>query len=262
MKSQVQMFKFKENYNINDLVEIMAMLRGENGCPWDKEQDHHSIRMNVLEEAYEVAEAIDLDDNDLLREELGDLLLQVIFHARIEEENGSFDFDLVCNDICQKLIYRHPHVFGELDVRNAQQVLDNWEVLKQKSKGQESYSQTLESVPITLPSLMKAQKVGKRAAKSGADYSDISEVFDHLRNSLNLIEDGAKNEKIQHIDEKLGDFLFICCDLFRMLDKNAEKLLTDSINKFIMRFRDVEKSNMENGGTIMNTAVRKIETAL
>lgn len=256
------MFEFKENYNINDLVEIMAMLRGENGCPWDKEQNHHSIRMNLLEEAYEVAEAIDLEDKDLLREELGDLLLQVVFHARIEEESGSFDFDSVCNDICEKLIYRHPHVFGELDVTSSEQVLDNWEALKQKSKGQESYSQTLLSVPATLPSLMKAQKVGKRASKSGADYTNISEAFDNLRNSLNVIENCVKNEKIQHYDEKLGDFLFICCDLFRMLDKNAEKLLTDSINRFIMRFREVENSNKENDGTIMNTAVRKIETAL
>lgn len=256
------MFEFKENYNINDLVEIMKMLRGENGCPWDKEQDHHSIRMNLLEESYEVAEAIDLEDKDLLREELGDLLLQVVFHARIEEESGSFDFDSVCNDICEKLIYRHPHVFGELDVTSSEQVLDNWETLKQKSKGQESYSQTLLSVPSTLPSLMKAQKVGKRAAKSGADYADISEVFHNLRNSLEVIESIVKYEKIQQYDEKLGDFLFICCDLFRMLDKNAEKLLTDSINRFIMRFREVEISNKENDGTIMNTAVRKIETAL
>lgn len=256
------MFEFKENYNIHDLVEIMAVLRSEKGCPWDKEQNHHTIRMNVIEEAYEVAEAIDIDNPDLLCEELGDLLLQVVFHARMEQESGSFDFDAVCNDICQKLIYRHPHVFGEINVENSSQVLENWESLKQKSKGQETITQTLESVPVTLPALMKAQKVGKRAAKSGADYTDVSQIFDNLRASLDDIENCVKNEKIQHFDEKIGDYLFIYCDLLRMLDKNAEKLLTDSINRFIMRFREVEISSRESDGTIMNNAVRKIETAL
>ena len=256
------MFKFKDNYGLIDLLEIMALLRSENGCPWDREQDHHSIRMNLIEEAYEVAEAIDNDDTPLLKEELGDLLLQVVFHARIEQEIGSFDFNEVCNDICKKLIYRHPHVFGDVSAENSEQGLKNWDELKQKSKGKTRVYQTLESVPKTLPALMKAQKVGKRAAKSGADFSNNAEIFSCLRKALGDIENNVNDEKIQHIDEKLGDFLLFYCDLLRMLDKNAEKLLTDSINRFIMRFRDVELSNNENDGTIRNNAVRNIETAL
>ena len=126
-------FTVKESYGMSDLIEIMKMLRGENGCPWDKEQDHHSIRKNFLEEAYEAVEAIDKEDPELLREELGDVLLQVVFHAEMESEKGVFDFNDVCDEVCKKLVLRHPHVFGDVKVENSAEVLKNWDNIKQKS---------------------------------------------------------------------------------------------------------------------------------
>ena len=144
-------FKFKEKYNVYDLTEIVKALRSENGCPWDKEQTHASIRNNFLEEVYEVMEAIDLDNVEMMREELGDVLLQVVFHSVMETEKGSFDLDDVADEVCKKLIERHPHVFGTVKVNGTDDVLTNWENIKQKSKGQESYTDTLNSVPQVFP---------------------------------------------------------------------------------------------------------------
>ena len=143
-------FEFKEKYDINDLLAIIKILRSENGCPWDKVQTHESIRTDLIEEAYEVCEGIDCNSPEMLREELGDLLLQIAFHSAIETELSNFTFDDVCNDICQKLIYRHPHVFGEVKVNDCDDVLKNWDALKKESKKQETFADTLESVPKTL----------------------------------------------------------------------------------------------------------------
>lgn len=159
-------FQFKDKYDVNDLLEIMRILRSENGCPWDREQDHKSIRKDFLEETYEVVEAIDADDKELLLEELGDVLLQVVFHSRIEEEKGGFDFDDVADGICQKLIVRHPHVFGDVNAETSGEVLKNWNNIKQQTKGQETFYETLESVCTTLPALMRAQKIGQRAKRA------------------------------------------------------------------------------------------------
>ena len=163
-------FRVKDRYDINDMLAIMRILRSENGCPWDKEQTHKSIRKDFLEEVYEVVEAIDLEDTALLREELGDVLLQVVFHSRIEEENGSFDFGDVVNEVCQKLVTRHPHVFADVKAETSDEVLKNWNDIKQRTKGQETYYETLESVCTALPALMKAQKIGQRAARVEGSY--------------------------------------------------------------------------------------------
>lgn len=158
-------YERKDKYDINDLLQIMEILRSEQGCPWDREQTHASMRKDMIEEAYEVCEAIDLDDRDLLKEELGDVLLQVVHHARIEEEQGTFNFQDVCDGICKKLILRHPHVFADTQVSSTGEVLQNWEQIKEESKGQTTKTETLVSVPKTFPALMRAQKVQKRAAK-------------------------------------------------------------------------------------------------
>ena len=133
-------FDFKDKYSIDDLRQIIEILRSENGCPWDKVQTHESIRTDLIEETYEVCEGIDKNSPEMLREELGDLLLQIVFHAQIERENGTFDFDDVCNDICQKLVYRHPHVFGEVKVDGSEEVLKNWDALKRESKHQDTFT--------------------------------------------------------------------------------------------------------------------------
>ena len=161
----------KNKFCFNDLRIIMEILRSPNGCPWDKEQTHKSIRNNFLEETYEAAEAIDNSDPDLLREELGDVLLQVVFHARISEEAGEFSVDEVINDICMKLIERHPHIFGDTKVNGSEQVVVNWEAIKQEKKGRETIREKLEGVSKALPSLMRA---GKLVKKSGYEATDIN----------------------------------------------------------------------------------------
>lgn len=161
----------KERYDINDLIEVIRMLRLPDGCPWDKVQTHESIRMNFIEEVYEVIEAIDKNDTALMREELGDVLMQVVFHAQMEREQGNFDFDDVCDEVCRKLIIRHPHVFSNVQAGNTDEAVNSWEQVKQQTKGQTTYTETLESVAVSLPALMRAQKVGKRAAKSGFDFA-------------------------------------------------------------------------------------------
>lgn len=236
------MLELKDHYNIQDLIEIMRLLRGENGCPWDREQDHTTIRSNILEEAYEVAQAIDSGNTDDLKEELGDVLLQVVFHAQIAQESNTFQFDDVCDTICKKLIYRHPHVFSNIHVEDADEVLRNWDALKAKSKGEETVTDRLESVPKLLPALMRGEKVGKRAASVGFDFRSVDEVLNILKSEIQELEEAIKLNNDTAIEDEFGDVLFSCCNLARFLKKDSEKALTFSINKFIMRFRELEQS--------------------
>lgn len=235
------MFDFKERYDIHDLVKIVKVLRSENGCPWDKVQTHESIRSSLIEETYEVIEAIDLNDKALLLEELGDVLLQVVFHSEIETEAENFNFDDVCNDICQKLIIRHPHVFGSVTVNGCDEVLTNWEQIKQQTKGQTTFTETLRSVPKTLPALMKAQKIGKRAAKSGMDFKDISDALNRLKSEIAELEEAIAENDSARINEELGDVLFSCTNVARKADAESELLLTDASEKFIKRFEKTEQ---------------------
>ena len=253
------MFEIKEKYNINDLREIMKELRSEHGCPWDKEQTHESIRMDVLEEAYEVAEAIDSGSKDLLKEELGDLLLQVVFHSELEDEQNSFNFDDVCDGICKKLVYRHPHVFGELKVDTSAEVLKNWDVLKSKSKNEEKASDRLKSVPKLLPALMRAEKVGKRASNAGMDFRSTEEVIDRLKSEISELESALKEGSSEKTEEELGDILFSCANLSRFLKKDSEKSLTFAINKFIIRFSRVEALLEKEGKTFSDVSAEHLD---
>jgi len=234
------MFEFKERYNIDDLIRIVRILRSENGCPWDRVQTHKSIKRDFIEEVYEVIEAIDLESPEMLREELGDVLLQVVFHSQIKTEENTFDFEDICNDICQKLIIRHPHVFGEITVNSCDEVLTNWEHIKQQTKGQTTFTDTLESVPKTFPALMRAQKVGKRASKSGMDFENIKAAVERLKSEVSELEAAVDADDTEHIKEELGDVLFSCTNVARKLDADAELLLTDSTEKFIDRFSKTE----------------------
>lgn len=242
-----EIFPKKEHYNINDLLAIMKLLRSENGCPWDREQDHHSIRKDVLEEAYEVAEAIDSEDPDLLKEELGDLLLQVVFHAELESEKDSFDFDAVCDGICKKLIYRHPHVFANIHVDSSAEVLKNWDSLKSRSKGEETAGQRLESVPKLLPALMRGEKVSKRAVNAGLKGVTAENAIDNLKKAVEQLEISVKSENNVEIEENLGKLLFAGCNLSSLLKKDSEECLTTAINRFIMQFKVIEKKALEQG---------------
>jgi tetrapyrrole methylase family protein/MazG family protein len=163
-------FEFKDRYNTDDLVEIVKVLRAPGGCPWDREQTHFSIKKNFIEETYEVIEAINKEDTELLKEELGDVLLQVALHAEMEREKGSFDFDDVANDIVKKLIIRHPHVFGDIVAENEAQALDSWNSAKEKTKGIKKQSEGMDKIPRELPALMRAQKIQQKARKAGFDW--------------------------------------------------------------------------------------------
>lgn len=243
-------FTFKEKYDINDLLEIIKILRSENGCPWDKVQTHESIRTDLIEEAYEVCEGIDMNSPEMLREELGDLLLQIAFHAQIETEQGNFNFDDVCNDICQKLVYRHPHVFGEVKVNDSDDVLKNWDALKKESKHQDTFTATLESVPKTFPALLRGEKVCKRAARAGLPISDARACADNIRSGLDRLQaDGFDSVNSQN-QQILGNMLLSFCNLDRILKTDGEKALTYSTNQFIIKFRALENEVLATGKTM------------
>lgn len=181
-------FTEKENYNFNDLVEIVKILRAPDGCPWDREQTHKSIRSNFIEETYEAVEAIDTDDLDLLKEELGDVLLQVALHAEIESEQGTFDINDVCDGICKKLIIRHPHVFGDVNADTTEKVLKNWDAIKMKTKSQKTQTQAILSVSRALPSLMRSTKIQQKAAKVGFDWENVNGALDKLLKNVKSLK--------------------------------------------------------------------------
>lgn len=230
----------KGSYTFDDLVLIMELLRSPGGCPWDIEQNHHSIRNDLIEETYEVVEAIDRDDPVHLREELGDVLLQVVFHARIEDEVGRFTVYDVANDICEKLIYRHPHVFGQVHVDGSEQVLSNWEKLKGVEKQAERVTLTdqLRAIPAMEPALMRAQKVGKKAACF--DFADADEVYAKLAEEIAEVRAASASGDDAAVEEELGDLLLTVTSLARKLGVKSEEALMHATDKFIDRFERVE----------------------
>ena len=240
-------FQFKETYHINDLLNIMRILRAPDGCPWDRVQTHESIRQNFIEETYEAVEAIDKADYPLLREELGDVLMQVIFHAIIEEEAGRFSFDDVCDEVCQKLIVRHPHVFGDVSVDTPEQVLKNWDAIKMRTKSQDKVADSVDDVARSLPALMRAQKVQKRSAKSGMDFESVqqaaSKVPEELDELMGAIDGGDRDK----LTDELGDLLFSVVNIARFMKVDAELALTRATDKFSARFRAVEELAAERG---------------
>lgn len=233
-------FAQKDSYSLDDLLEIMRLLCSEGGCPWDKEQTHASIRNDFIEEVYEAIEAIDAQDTPLLREELGDVLLQVVFHCQIEQEQAHFAFDDICDELCKKLIQRHPHVFGEVTVSGTEDVLRNWDQIKQESKGQ-SGADTLEAVSKALPALMRAQKVGKRAMRAGMDFNNAEEAFACIGSETAELQEAMQSGDPARIEEEFGDLLFSCVNTGRLLGLDAEQAMTNATNKFIRRFQKTQR---------------------
>lgn len=234
-------FTPKAKYGVEDLLEIMRLLRSPEGCPWDREQTHESIRTDFLEETHEALEAIDTGDADGLKEELGDVLLQVVFHSRIEEENGRFDFGDVVDGICRKLVVRHPHVFGSGRADNAGEVLQNWDAIKRETKGGKTQADLLAGVPRSLPALMRAAKVQKRARRVGFDWPDVSGAMAALDSETVEFRQAVAAGDTQAMEEELGDLLFSAVNVSRFLRVDAEQALTRASDKFIRRFALVEK---------------------
>ena len=236
----------KPSYNFQDLMEIVRILRHPGGCSWDREQTHQSIRRNFLEEAYEVAEAIDEDDPDHLKEELGDVLLQVMFHTSIEEDAGRFDLDDVADGVCKKLIYRHPHVFGDVTVGSTEEILTNWEELKKKEKRQETQADAVDAVARTLPALWRADKIKKKVAKAGFDWRDVSGALDKLSEELDELKAAALTGDGDPTEE-LGDLLLAAVSVARFVDADPEDALHGACDKFSARFRKTEELAGERG---------------
>ncbi|HZJ56701.1 MAG TPA: nucleoside triphosphate pyrophosphohydrolase [Clostridia bacterium] len=230
-----------EEFDFRDLVRVMEALRSPEGCPWDREQTHDSLRQYLLEETYEVLEALDLKDTEKMVEELGDVLLQVVFHGRIGSENGQFDIRDITTGICRKMIERHPHIFGDVKVENSEQVLDNWEKIKKKEKGLISHTQILKDIPPVLPALMRAYKVQKKAALVGFDWDRIEDAVDKLKEELMELKDAYEGGDRARIDEELGDLLFSAVNVARFLKVEPELSLKATIEKFIRRFEYIEK---------------------
>ena len=227
-------------YNVNNLVEIMEILRSEDGCPWDREQTHDSIKPNLIEESYEVLEAIELKDDVLLEEELGDLLLQVVFHSQIASERQAFNFREVIDSICRKLVYRHPHVFEKTKVDNYKEALSTWEAQKEREKQISSTTESMLIVPKGLPALMRADKLQKKAADVGFDWDHIKGVIKKLHEELGEVLEAYYLEDPEKIKEEIGDLIFATVNLSRFLGVNPEDALNLTSNKFIDRFKDVE----------------------
>ena len=227
-------------YTFDDLVTVVELLRSEGGCPWDREQTHKSIRNDFIEETYEVIEAIDTEDPFLLREELGDVLLQVVFHARIEQEQDVFSMAEVSNDICAKLIHRHPHVFGTVEVENSAEVLKNWEAIKGEEKQRITMTDKLRAIPPMYPALMRAQKVGKKAACF--DFGSADEVYKKLDEEIAEVKAAAASGDQAAVEEELGDLLLTVTSLARKLGVKSEEALYHATNKFIDRFEKVENA--------------------
>lgn len=211
----------KERYDFEDLLCVMQILRSENGCPWDREQDHHSIRPSLIEETYEVVEAIDTDDPVLLQEELGDLLFQIVFHAQIEKEKQAFDVNDVIHDITEKMIHRHPHVFGTVAVENSDEVLQNWEVIKTEEKQRNTLVDKLRAIPPMLPALMRASKVRKKALVAAELSSD--DIIDHMLHQIKTMK--AVENDAQKRKEEIGKLLSLTTDLSRKWEVDAEEAL-------------------------------------
>ncbi len=228
-------FTPKERYDAQDLVRIVAQLRApQGGCPWDREQTHTSIRMNFIEETYEAVDAIDQNDAHLLCEELGDVMLQVALHSQMEAEKGTFTFDDVCDGICKKLIYRHPHVFGEESAAaTTGQALANWEALKNAEKGRATAKDRLESVPRSFPALMRAAKLQKRAGAYGFAYQEPEDALNDVKDELAELEQAMQSQG--NAAEEVGDLLFAAAGLARALGVDPEQVLTGASDRYQSR---------------------------
>jgi len=250
-------FENKPSYNVYDLKKLMELLRGPGGCPWDLEQTHQSIRRNLIEEAYEAAEAIDNGDTGHLLEELGDVLMQVVFHADIAEKAGHYDLDKIADETCRKLIRRHPHVFGDVRAKNGRESLGVWEDIKREEKKQDSAADAMRSVARSLPTLWRAEKIQKKAEKVGFDWPEYTGALEALKSEISELEKAiASGEGIR---EELGDLIFSAVNVARFFDVDPEQALGLSCDKFISRFERLENAARDQGRRLEDMTLEEME---
>lgn len=241
--------------SIEPLINIMESLR--QGCPWDKEQTPGSLKPFLLEEAYEVIEAIDEGNPDRVKEELGDLLFQIVFHCQIAKEKSEFDINDVIKGTCDKMVKRHPHVFGQKEYKTAEEVLSHWEEQK-KTEGKLRES-ILEGVPEILPSLLRAHRLQDRASKVGFDWENIEDALKKLDEELSEFKSALENKKHSEIEDELGDIFFMLVNISRFVGINPEDALRKTISKFILRFRFMEEKAAERGLTLKALTLKEMD---
>ena len=245
---------------LDRLVKLMARLRGPDGCPWDREQTHQSLKPYLIEETYEALDAIDREDDDGLREELGDVLLQVVFHAQLAREEGRFTLEDVAASTSGKLIRRHPHVFGSATANTPGQVVENWEAIKSREKREKGLSPSiLDGIPGQLPSLLKARRVQERAARSGFDWEDSGEVEDKVREEVDEFLEAWRDADNRGVEEEFGDLLFSLVNLARFLNVCPEESLRKSVGKFEGRFRYIEQELGRQGKNPQNASMQEMD---
>ncbi|HET6515841.1 MAG TPA: nucleoside triphosphate pyrophosphohydrolase [Thermodesulfovibrionales bacterium] len=239
------------------LIDIMAALRGENGCPWDREQTRESLKPFLVEETYEVLEAIDEGKPEMIKEELGDLLFQIIFHCRIADERKEFTMTDVADAIAEKMIGRHPHVFGDARFETSEEVLRQWEDRKkEEGKNRESI---LEGIPKSLPSLLKAHRIQARASRVGFDWRQVDDVLEKLEEELREFRTALEKKDQKEIEDELGDIFFVLVNISRFVGVNPEDALRKTISKFISRFRHIEMAASESGRKLSEMTLEEMD---
>lgn len=250
----------KKQNGLERLIAIVKRLRAPNGCPWDRKQTIKTLKPCLLEETYELLQAMDEDDNlTLHREELGDVLLQVVMQSEIRDEQGKFNLNDVANNVSDKLVRRHPHVFGDVKVDNAEQVLKNWEAIKQKEKDKAPDRSALDGVPPALPALLKAQRVQQKASNVGFDWKDSSGAIEKIDEELRELKEAIAEGNQDHIEEEMGDLFFAAVNTCRFIHVDAESALSRTTQKFSRRFRGVEAAVRKQGKSMKDCSLEELD---
>ena len=252
-------WEYKEKYGLEDFIRLIDVLRGPGGCPWDIKQTHESLKHNVVEEAWEVVDAINEGSEAHLREELGDLLMQVIFHASISKEHGGFTLDDISDEAVKKLVQRHPHVFGSVKADTPDEVLTNWDAIKRADRGQQSAASAMDGIPRGLPGLMRSEKIQSKAAKYGFDWPDVSGAMDKLREETAELQEGIDAGDIENIKEEIGDALFSVVNVARFYKLDTEECMHAACEKFIRRFRYLEEGAAREGLRLEDMTLGQME---
>lgn len=245
--------------DFEDLLQIMAVLRGENGCPWDKEQTHESLKRYLIEESYEVLEAIDEQDDDKIIEELGDVLLQIVFHSQIGKEEGYFNIYDVIKAICDKMIQRHPHVFSDNSVKDSAEVIRTWDEIKKNEKGITTSTEEMNHIAKNLPALIRAEKIQSKAKKVGFDWDKVEDAMDKILEEFYEVKNVYNGENWSRIEEEVGDLLFACVNVARFLKIDPELALNKTSNKFIKRFSYIEKTARAKGLKLEDMSLEQMD---
>ena len=252
-------WEYKEKYGLEDFIRLIDVLRGPGGCPWDIKQTHESLKHNVVEEAWEVVDAINEGSEAHLREELGDLLMQVIFHASISKEHGGFTLDDISDEAVKKLVHRHPHVFGSVKADTPDEVLTTWDAIKRADRGQQSAASAMDGIPRGLPGLMRSEKIQSKAAKYGFDWPDVSGAMDKLREETAELQEGIDAGDIENIKEEIGDALFSVVNVARFYKLDTEECMHAACEKFIRRFRYLEEGAAREGLRLEDMTLGQME---